>query len=229
MLGRREMRAHGETGDAIPIWNPSGRDTESVRSFTLLVLSFSIVGGSCIVHERNPAGQAAERQPGRPSATDDWGRGFKARATAVATALSEASELAPDAEPLRTATVDAYLATMHRRIHKLWVGGALADWDTLKGDSPLTNPALVATVEIILNSDGSVSKVSVPQRSEYLPFDAAAIDVVYVAAPYPPLPTELRSADGKGYLRWPFHRDSRECSTPYVTFFIVRGRGAPDQ
>ena len=228
-LGRLKMRAWGETSDAIAIWNPSGRGSESMRSFTLLVLGIAIVGGSCIVHERNPVGLTAEHQPARPSATEDKERRFKDRVTAVAAALGATSGLPPDAEPLRVATVDAYLASMHRRIHKLWVGGQLADWETLKSDSPLNNPALVAIVEITLNSDGSVSKASVPQRSGYLPFDAAAIDVVQMAAPYPPLPTEVRSADGKGYLRWPFHRDSRECSTPYVTFFIVRGRGGPDR
>jgi hypothetical protein len=132
-------------------------------------------------------------------------------------------------QPLRTAAVDAYLASMHRQIHKLWGFGLLEDWDTLKGDSPLNKPSLTTTLEIVLNGDGTVNRITVPQRSGYLPFDVGAIDVAYMAGPYPPLPPELLSANGKGYIRWPLHRDLRQCSTQYVSFFLLGDRAALGQ
>ena len=112
---------------------------------------------------------------------------------------------------------------MHRPIHFLWGGGALEDWDALKGDSPLNNPALVAVVEIVLNGDGSVDKIALVQRSGYVPYDAAALDTAYLAGPYPVLPQELRSSNGRGYVHWSFHRDDRQCriDADSVLFFKI--------
>ena len=121
----------------------------------------------------------------------------------------------------RAAPFAAYIARMHRSIHKLWGFGALEDWDELSGSSPLNNPHLSTTLEMVLNRDGTVDKVTVVRASGYLPFDAAAIDVAFNAGPYPDPPRAIRSANGKIYVHWQFHRDERQCATSGVDYFIL--------
>jgi outer membrane biosynthesis protein TonB len=118
----------------------------------------------------------------------------------------------------RAAPFAAYIARMHRSIHKLWGFGQLEDWDELSGSSPLNNSHLATTLEMVLNRDGTVEKVGVVRMSGYLPFDAAAVDVVYSAGPYPDPPREIRSPDGKIYL---FHRDERQCTPAYARPVIL--------
>jgi len=121
----------------------------------------------------------------------------------------------------RQAPFAAYIARMHRSIHKLWGFGQLEDWDELAGSSPLNNSNLATTLEMVLNRDGTVQKVGVVRMSGYLPFDAAAVDVVYSAGPYPDPPREIRSPDGKIYLQWTFHRDERQCTPAYARPVIL--------
>jgi TonB family protein len=121
----------------------------------------------------------------------------------------------------RAAPFAAYIARMHRSIHKLWGFGQLEDWDELAGSSPLNNAQLATTLEMVLNRDGTVEKVGVVRMSGYLPFDAAAVDVVYSAGPYPDPPREIRSPDGKIYLQWTFHRDERQCTPAYARPVIL--------
>ena len=49
----------------------------------------------------------------------------------------------------------------------------------------------------------------------------AAIDVAYSAGPYPEPPRAIRSANGKIYVHWTFHRDERQCATSGVDYFIL--------
>ena len=121
----------------------------------------------------------------------------------------------------RAAPFAAYIARMHRSIHKLWGFGALEDWEELSGSSPLNDPNLSTTLEMVLNRDGTVDKVTVVRASGYLPFDAAAIDVAFNAGPYPDPPRAIRSANGKIYVHWQFHRDERQCATSGVDYFIL--------
>jgi TonB family protein len=121
----------------------------------------------------------------------------------------------------RAAPFAAYIAKMHRSIHKLWGFGALEDWDELPSSSPLNNYKLSSTLEMVLNRDGTVDKVTVVRASGYLPFDAAAIDVAFNAGPYPDPPRAIRSANGKIYVHWQFHRDERQCATSGVDYFIL--------
>ena len=74
---------------------------------------------------------------------------------------------------------------------------------------------------MVLNRDGTVQKVGVVRMSGYLPFDAAAVDVIYSAGPYPDPPREIRSPDGKIYLQWTFHRDERQCTPAYARPVIL--------
>jgi TonB family protein len=132
----------------------------------------------------------------------------------------------------RAAPFAAYIARMHRSIHKLWGFGALEDWDELGSGSPLNNPNLLTTLEIVMNGDGTVDKVTIVKASGYLPYDAAAMDVAYSAGPYPDPPRAIRSKNGKIYVHWRFYRDERQCATSGVDYFILdnapKGSDQPD-
>jgi TonB family protein len=121
----------------------------------------------------------------------------------------------------RAAPFAAFVARMHRSIHLLWGFGALEDWDELGGSSPLNNPNLLTTLEMVLNADGTVDKVTIVKASGYLPYDTAAIDTAFAAGPYPEPPREIRSANGKVYVHWRFYRDGRQCATSGVDYFIL--------
>lgn len=121
----------------------------------------------------------------------------------------------------RASPFAAFVARMHRSIHMLWGFGVIEDWDEMGSSSPFNNRNLETTLEMVLNSDGTVDKVTIVRTSGYLPYDAAAIDVAYTAAPYPDPPRAIRSANGKIYLHWRFYRDDRQCATSGVDPFIL--------
>jgi TonB family protein len=113
-----------------------------------------------------------------------------------------------------------YVARMHRQIHKLWGFGFLEDLDRKPDSNSMNNMQLWTMVEIVLLPDGSVAKATVVRPSGILPYDVAALDTVFSSAPYPPTPRDIRSADGRVYMHWRFHRDHRQCGTfgvdPYI-------------
>jgi TonB family protein len=121
----------------------------------------------------------------------------------------------------RAAPFAAYIARMHRSIHKLWGFDQLEAWDELTGSSPLNDPKLATTLEAVINRDGTIDKVTIVRTSGYLGFDAAAIDVLYTAGPFPDPPREIRSPDGKIYVHWTFHRDERQCTPAFTQYFIL--------
>jgi TonB family protein len=121
----------------------------------------------------------------------------------------------------RAAPFAAYIARMHRSIHKLWGFDQLEAWDELSGSSPLNNPKLATTLEAVINRDGTIDKVTIVRTSGYLGFDAAAIDVLYTAGPFPDPPREIRSPNGKIYVHWTFHRDERQCTPAFTQYFIL--------
>lgn len=114
-----------------------------------------------------------------------------------------------------------YLAQVHRRLHRLWAEGVLVDFAMRSDDSPLNDVSLIVNLEIVINPDGSIAKVGVLEGgSGSLPYDAAAVDVVYRSAPHPNPPREIRSGDGRTYIHWAFYRNQRQCGTfnaePYI-------------
>ncbi len=117
------------------------------------------------------------------------------------------SELGTRASPFA-----AYITAMHRQIHKLFTLGFLSDIDA-RGDSAYANEELWTQLEIVVKGDGSVERVGIVRGSGLLAFDTAAIDSVLSAAPFPPPPSVIKSANGKVYLDWQFHRDERACGT----------------
>lgn len=107
----------------------------------------------------------------------------------------------------------AYIAEMHRQIHKLWAYGFLADLDGKSLANPYNDMALWTQLEIVLRGDGSLEKITIVRTSGISNFDLAALDSVSAASPFPKPPAAIKSANGKVYLDWRFHRDDRQCGT----------------
>jgi TonB family protein len=110
---------------------------------------------------------------------------------------------------------------MHRRIHELWGFGFLEDLDGKSADYPLNDPNLWVNLELSVNPDGTVHKVTIAKTSGKTEFDVAAVDTVISAAPYDPTPEAIRSVDGRIYLRWGFYRNWRQCGTFNVEPYIL--------
>src|SRR6185503_15450385 len=81
--------------------------------------------------------------------------------------------------------------------------------------------------EIVVNPDGTIDKVNIARPSGVLAFDVAALDTVLSSGPFEAPPEQIRSADGKTYVHWAFHRDWRQCGTfgaePYILTTPPRG------
>ena len=123
-----------------------------------------------------------------------------------------------------------FIARMHRRIHELWGFGFLEALDDKGADYPLNNPDLWTNLEVSINPDGSVHKVTIAKTSGKTEFDVAAVDTVLSGAPYDPTPEAIRSVNGKVYLRWGFYRNWRQCGTfnvePYILTDVADDDGA---
>lgn len=114
-----------------------------------------------------------------------------------------------------------YIARMHRRIHELWGFGFLEDLDNKPATYPLNNPDLWVNLELSVNPDGSLHKVTIAKTSGKTEFDVAAVDTVISAAPFEATPEAIRSVDGRIYLRWGFYRNWRQCGTFNVEPYIL--------
>jgi TonB family protein len=114
-----------------------------------------------------------------------------------------------------------YVARMHRRIHELWGFGFLESLDDKSASYPLNNPDLWTNLEVSVNEDGSVHKVTIAKTSGKTEFDVAAIDTVLSSAPFEQTPEAIRSVDGRVYLRWGFYRNWRQCGTFNVEPYIL--------
>jgi TonB family protein len=146
------------------------------------------------------------------------------RDTGIATAnvrISNQSELGSRAHPFTV-----YLATVHRQIHRFWADGFLAELDHKPsiGRYPLD---LVTALAISLKPDGTVNQVSISRGSGYKSFDAAAIEAVLLAAPFPAPPQSIKSPDGNVHVTWLFHRDERQCATDFVSAHMLAPSAKP--
>jgi TonB family protein len=136
------------------------------------------------------------------------------------------SELGTRAHPFA-----AYIAQVHRQIHRFWGDGFLADLDRRTGSDPYPRN-LVTALEIAIKPDGTLGQVVIARPSGVMPFDAAAIDAVGSAAPFGEPPAAIKSRDGNVYITWHFHRDERQCATDFVNAHILTtppkpGTGTP--
>ncbi len=120
-----------------------------------------------------------------------------------------------------------YVARMHRRIHELWGFGFLEELDSRGANDPLNDPNLWVNLEVSVNADGTLHKVTVAKTSGKTEFDVAAVDTVISSGPYEPTPEAIRSVDGRIYLRWGFYRNWRQCGTfnvePYILTSVPEG------
>ncbi|HEY5950333.1 MAG TPA: energy transducer TonB, partial [Kofleriaceae bacterium] len=123
-----------------------------------------------------------------------------------------------------------YIARMHRRIHELWGFGFLEDLDNKSADYPLNDPNLWVNLEVSVNPDGTLHKVTIAKTSGKTEFDVAAVDTVISSAPFDTTPEAIRSVDGRIYLRWGFYRNWRQCGTfnvePYILTSVPDDGGA---
>ena len=93
--------------------------------------------------------------------------------------------------------------------------------DDKAADYPLNNPDLWTNLEVSVNADGTVHKVTIAKTSGKTEFDVAAIDTVLSSAPFEATPEAIRSVDGRIYLRWGFYRNWRQCGTFNVEPYIL--------
>lgn len=128
---------------------------------------------------------------------------------------------------LRTAASPfaGYLTGMHRRIHRLFVDGFIADLSAAPANSPLNNMTLATTVEIILERDGRVARLGVLRTSGNTPFDVASLNSVRRAAPFGTAPPAILSGDARVYVHWTFFRDERYCNPGSAEPFILPAPG----
>jgi hypothetical protein len=182
-----------------------------------------VMGKDKVEQEREIAARKASSQKGR----------WEKKLAAVKSALEN---FVPDVRPgnqtalkTRAHPYALYIARMHRRIHELWGFGFLEALDDKPADYPLNNPDLWTNLELSVNPDGTLHKVTIAKTSGKTEFDVAAIDTVISAAPYETTPEAIRSVDGRIYLRWGFYRNWRQCGTfnvePYILTEVPEDNG----
>lgn len=123
----------------------------------------------------------------------------------------------------------AFLAQVHRRIHREYAHGFLRRIPR-GANSPYDDDTLMTKLEIIFNRDGSIHKVGVVRTSGLLSFDHGAYRSVMRSQPFPAPPKSILSGDGRAYVHWGFYRNERQCGTfnaePYI---LPNPGGAPSR
>jgi TonB family protein len=174
-----------------------------------------IVGKEKVDEERQVAARKMSSKKGR----------YERKLEAIKSSLEN---FVPDVRPgnqtalkTRAHPYAVYIARMHRRIHELWGFGFLEDLDNKPATYPLNNPDLWVNLEVSVNPDGSLHKITIAKTSGKTEFDVAAVDTVITAAPFEATPEAIRSVDGRIYLRWGFYRNWRQCGTFNVEPYIL--------
>lgn len=119
----------------------------------------------------------------------------------------------------RASPFAAYLAAVHRRIHREFADEFLANRSRF-GAVPAATGDLHAILEIVFNPDGTLHRVGVARTSGVITFDHGAYAAVLDGQPYPSPPATIRSGDGRVYVHWGFHSNELACGTfnaqPYI-------------
>jgi TonB family protein len=173
-----------------------------------------VMGKERIDEERQVAARKMSSKKGR------WERKLDAVKSSLENFIPDVKPGNQTALKTRAHPYALYIARMHRRIHELWGFGFLEQLDDRGSDYPLNDPNLWVNLEISINPDGSLHKVTIAKTSGKTEFDVAAVDTVITAGPYEATPEAIRSVDGRIYLRWGFYRNWRQCGTfnaePYI-------------
>jgi len=174
-----------------------------------------IMGKEKVDEERQVAARKMSARKGR------WERKLEAIKSSLENFVPDVRHGNQTALKTRAHPFALYVARMHRRIHELWGFGFLESLDDKSADYPLNNPDLWTNLEVSVNTDGSVHKVTIAKTSGKTEFDVAAIDTVLSSAPFEQTPEAIRSSDGRVYLRWGFYRNWRQCGTFNVEPYIL--------
>jgi TonB family protein len=230
--GVLSMRGVGGRGSIVDVLGDGKKRGKRGLPGVNSALSFSdyerILGKERVDEERQVAARKSSTTKGK------WEKN-------LAAIRSSLENFVPDVRPgnqtalkTRAHPFAVYVARMHRRIHELWGFGFLEDLDSKAATYPLNNPDLWVNLEVSVNSDGTIHKVTIAKTSGKTEFDVAAIHTVIAAAPYDPTPEAIRSVDGRIYLHWGFYRNWRQCGTFNVEPYILNevpddgGKGALD-
>jgi TonB family protein len=217
--GIMSMRGIGGRGDIVDQKNDGKKIGKKGLPGLNTNLAFNdyerIMGKEKVDDERQVAARKMSSKKGR------WERKLDA-------VKSSLENFVPDVRPgnqtalkTRAHPFALFIARMHRRIHELWGFGFLEELDNKGADYPLNNPDLWVNLEVSINPDGSLHKVTIAKTSGNTEFDVAAVDTVLSAAPYDATPEAIRSSNGRVYLRWGFYRNWRQCGTFNVEPYIL--------
>ncbi len=155
-------------------------------------------------------------------------RRWKRIKAALANYIPEVKEGNQTALKTRAHPFARYIASMHRKIHPRWGNGFLVDLDRLPATDGFNDFKRWTKLEIVLDRQGRVVKAGIVKPSGYLPFDVAALDVVFSAGPFGPPPRAILSYNGKVYMHWEFWRNHRQCGTFGANpFILARPKGGP--
>lgn len=215
MLAMRGIGGRGAIQDQKDGRKPGKRGTPGINT----PLSFQdyerIMGKEKSDKERQVAARKMSAKKGR------WERKLQAIKSSLENFVPDVRVGNQTALKTRAHPFAVYVARMHRRIHELWGFGYLESLDEKSADYPLNNPDLWVNLEVSVNTDGTVHKVTIVKTSGKTEFDVAAIDVVLTSSPYETPPEAIRSSDGRVYLRWGFYRNWRQCGTFNVEPYIL--------
>ncbi|HET9624031.1 MAG TPA: hypothetical protein VFP84_21815 [Kofleriaceae bacterium] len=183
-----------------------------------------IVGKDKVDDERQIAARKMSSKKGR------WERKLEAVKSSLENFVPDVRTGNQTALKTRAHPFAVYLARMHRQIHELWGFGFLEGLDSRGANDPLNNPDLWVNLEVSVNADGTLHKVTIAKTSGKMEFDVAAVDAVISAGPYEAPPEAIHSVDGRTYLRWGFYRNWRQCGTfnaePYILTDVPDDGGA---
>ncbi|MBI5502069.1 MAG: TonB C-terminal domain-containing protein [Deltaproteobacteria bacterium] len=143
-------------------------------------------------------------------------------------ATAQLENFTPDIRPGNQTALDTlyhpfadYLTAFHRRMHPHWGDGFLVSLTAEPDTHPLNDMNLWTKLEIAVNGDGTIWKITIVRSSGNIVYDTAAIDAVFQGEPYPEPPAELQSGDGRLYLRWSFYRNHSQCGVWNAEPFIL--------
>jgi TonB family protein len=115
-----------------------------------------------------------------------------------------------------------YMNEIHNRVHPWFADRFLAWVDKRPMGDALSDSRLVARVELAVAPDGTIAQMGVVQPSGVPAFDASGLEAFARAAPLPPTPAEIRSADGNVWLHWELHRaEVFACTTMNARPFLL--------
>ncbi len=174
-----------------------------------------IMGKEKVDEERQVAARKMSARKGR------WERKLDAIKSSLENFVPDVRTGNQTALKTRAHPFAVYVARMHRRIHELWGFGFLEALDDRGASDPLNNPDLWTNLEVSVNPDGTLHKVTIVKTSGKTEFDVAAVDTVMSSAPFEAPPEAIRSSDDRIYLRWGFYRNWRQCGTFNVEPYIL--------